>query len=443
MPDRSRPDEVLCLDIGSTWTKGALVAGGCLLGSAQHVTTPPEVMDGVAAVTAELGATAVPRLACSSAGGGLRLAVVGQERLVSAEAGYRAALSAGAMVVHVTAGALDTVAVDGLLAVAPDLLLLCGGTDGGDDEVLLHNARILAQARVTMPVVLAGNAAAASRATDLLAAAGSTVIPAGNVLPDIGQLAPEPARRAIRGVFLRHVIGGQRLSADPRFARLVRSVTPDAVLSAVSRLAGVLAGAGQQGAVLVVDVGGATTDVYSAVAPCGQGGDGGDVHAVGLPADRRTVEGDIGMRFSAPGVIAGAEKAGITPGDRLVAAARLRADDVAFVPADATQADVDAELAAVAATLAIRRHLELIDGSLGPAGAGLLVLSGGVFRHASQPALAGIERSLRADAALRPVLRHARLRVDRRYVLAPAGLLAAGGRAAAADALLREHLDGC
>jgi MutL protein len=46
-------------------------------------------------------------LACSSAGGGLRVAPVGHERLVTAEAGHRVALTAGGRVVHVHAGPLD------------------------------------------------------------------------------------------------------------------------------------------------------------------------------------------------------------------------------------------------------------------------------------------------------------------------------------------------
>ena len=66
-------------------------------------------------------------------------------------------------------------------------------------------------------------------------------MPTDNVLPDVGELAPGPARSAIREVFLDHVIGGKGLSRGPRFRRLVRTVTPDAVLSGVSRLAAVLA----------------------------------------------------------------------------------------------------------------------------------------------------------------------------------------------------------
>ncbi|MGH3881061.1 MAG: glutamate mutase L [Actinophytocola sp.] len=415
----------LCLDVGSTWTKGVAVsAAGAVLGVAQHRTTPPEVLDGVAAVTGALPA-ASSVLACSSAGGGLRLAVVGQERLVSAEAGYRVALSAGAKVVHVSSGLLDPAAVRVLRAAAPDVVLLVGGTDGGDEKVLLHNASRLA--RVAVPVVLAGNAAARDEA--LASLSGRRVVPAANVLPDVGELEPGPARVAIREVFLRHVIGGKGLSRGPRFRRLVRTVTPDAVLSGVSRLAGVLAERDEQaGAVLVVDVGGATTDVYSAVSTVES-----TEHAVALPPDRRTVEGDLGMRVSAPGVVAEAQAARLSFPESLVAQARRRHEHVDLVPTTPGESEVDLELARLAVVLAVRRHLQLVDGNLGPRGAGVLILSGGVFRHA--PDLTTVEADLRKH--LGPVLREAEFRVDRDGLLAPAGLLTQSGHAEIADAVLK------
>ncbi len=413
---------VLCLDVGSTWTKGALVSDtGDLLGTAQRPTSPPEVLDGIAAVSDALGGAAEV-LACSSAGGGLRLAVVGQERLVSAEAGYRVALSAGAKVVHVSAGPLDSSGVKALREARPDLLLLVGGTDGGDKTVLLHNARRLA--RFARPIVLAGNVEARTEALDLLA--GRTVVPTDNVLPDVGELAPGPARQAIREVFLQHVIGGKGLSRGPRFRRLVRAVTPDAVLNGVSRLAA----QDREGAVLVVDVGGATTDVYSAVSTM----DNEQERTVALPPDRRTVEGDLGMRWSAPGVVAEAVAEKLIDKSEAVALqqeAARRAADVTWLADDPT---VDLRLAALAAILATRRHLRLVDGRLGPQGAGLLVLSGGVFRHA--PDTTAVEHALRNDPVLRPILKTAAITVDRDYVLAPAGLLADSGRTEAADHLL-------
>jgi uncharacterized protein (TIGR01319 family) len=409
-----------CLDIGSTWTKGALVdETGALIATAQHATTPPEVLDGVKAVLAALGG-ADEVLACSSAGGGLRLAVVGHERLISAEAGHRVALSAGAKVVHVSAGELDGAGIRALRAASPDVVLLVGGTDGGDEKVLLHNASVLARNRIRPPIVLAGNKHAQPRALESLA--GRKVVATDNVLPDVGELAPGPARAAIREVFLSHVIGGKGLSRSAEFRRLVRAVTPDAVLAGVSQLA-------SEDAVLVVDVGGATTDVYSAVStPDAQ------PRAVALPADRRTVEGDIGMRWSAPGIVAEAAVERLTGFDGLQEYAERRAADVDFVPDTPEESEVDLRLAALAAILAVRRHLRLVEGKLGPRGAGLLVLSGGVFRHA--PDLSPVISLLRADPVLRPAIREARIVVDRDYVLAPAGLLASHGGVESAKRLL-------
>ena len=80
-----------------------------LVGTASHpTTTVSDVMDGLDACRRSLGVDdAVPTLACSSAGGGLRLAVVGYEREVTAEAGHRVGLSAGARVEHVAAGPMS------------------------------------------------------------------------------------------------------------------------------------------------------------------------------------------------------------------------------------------------------------------------------------------------------------------------------------------------
>lgn len=412
---------IACVDVGSTWTKGALVtAAGELRATAQHRTTPPEVLDGVAEVQAALG-DADEVIVCSSAGGGLRLAVVGQERLISAEAGHRVALSAGAKVVHVSAGPLAN--VRDLRAAQPDVILLVGGTDGGDTKVLLHNAAALARNRVRAPIVLAGNVKVQAETLDLLA--GRTVIATDNVLPDVGELAPGPAREAIRSVFLKHVIGGKGLSRGPRFQQLVRAVTPDAVLRGVAHLA-----AAHEEPVLVVDVGGATTDVYSSVSTQDEQG------AVGLPVDRRTVEGDIGMRWSARGIVAEAVAERLIAPGELDSQADRRATDIDFVPTTAEESDVDIRLAALAAVVAVRRHLAM--GPLGPRGAGLVVLSGGVFRHADD--VTSVARGLQSDPVLRAVLKHAKVVVDRDYVLAPAGLLVQDGRVDAARRLLADGL---
>ncbi|HEY4627432.1 MAG TPA: glutamate mutase L [Blastococcus sp.] len=393
-----------CVDIGSTFTKAALVdpATGALLATAQAPTTLDDVVTGVLEATA--GFAGVPVVACSSAGGGLRLAVVGYEELISAEAGHRAALSAGARVVHVAAGVLNAAGLAAVRAAEPDVVLLVGGTDAGEASVLRANAGVLAGANWSVPVVLAGNAAVRDEVAAVLRGGGLPVHEADNVLPDIGRLAPESARAAIRAVFLEHVIGGDRLSTDPRLRSWVRAVTPDAVLEGVTVLARVLAPAGVS--VVVLDVGGATTDVYSVPdADAEQATLGRE--AVGVPWRRRTVEGDLGVSWSVDALRAAAAAEGLP------------------VPAEDPLA-----LGEAAATMALRRHLRA-EAGYGAGGAnarsaGLVVLSGGVFRHARPAAVDQVVARVAADAGgAGSVLNGTPVIVDRRYVLAAVGLLAA------------------
>ena len=152
---------VVCVDFGSTFTKAALVdlGSGSVSASAAHPTTiDTDVLDGYDACLAVLSAqdrraTGAEVLACSSAGGGLRIAVVGNEELVTAEAGRRVALSSGGRVVSVYAVAgrpTENPAEDaGEPGVGPgawlsdldaDVVLLTGGTDGGNAEALLTGA---------------------------------------------------------------------------------------------------------------------------------------------------------------------------------------------------------------------------------------------------------------------------------------------------------------
>ena len=449
------PRWVACVDTGSTFTKAAAVAiegpdAGRLLATAAVPTTVGPGLDvltglddAVAALVAEAGGEPAEIRACSSAGGGLRLAVVGHERVVTAEAGARVGLSAGAKVVHVSSGRLDRAGLDALAAARPDVLLLVGGTDGGDAEVLLHNAARLASSGPRVPIVLAGNVDARDDAVALLHARRRTVVACANVLPRIGVLDPLPARGAIRDVFVRHVIGGKGLTRGPRFARLVRGATPDLVLAGVELLAD--SGAGD---VLLVDVGGATTDVYSALTPDAEES---ELHreVVEVMWRGRTVEGDLGMRWSSTGVVDAARSERLVAADdveALAAEALRRHDDPGWLPQDDHDRRTDALLARLALTTALRRHARPAESAEGRtpgrdlSHVSLVIASGGVFRHADDEQL---------DAMLAPVTGdHAggwrvpaspRITVDRRYVVAAAGLLAPD-HAHAAVALLQHAL---
>ncbi|MFY1692320.1 glutamate mutase L [Plantactinospora sp. WMMB782] len=438
----------VCADVGSTWTKVAVLdlADGTLLASASvRTTVGTDVLHGldaaVAQATAGLPGAAAPWYVCSSAGGGLRLAVLGYEELVTARAGHQVGLSAGARVVHVGAGRLDGAGLAALRAARPDVVLLVGGTDGGDAEVLTANAGRLARARFRVPVVVAGNAVAAPAVAELLAGRGVPVTVAGNVLPSIGVLAPQPARSAIREVFLRHVIGGKRLSRGSRFAALVRAATPDAVLTGVEVLADRLGGD-----LLVVDVGGATTDVYSVLVP-DERDSGPGRPAAGTLWRARTVEGDLGVRWSAPGVVrAAAAERLLSPGEEepLAAVAGTLAADPGRLVGGGPERAAERRIAALAAVLAVRRHARGGDGAAGQPARDLrevrlLVGSGGVFRHAGPDAAGLLDGVLTDYPGGWALPRSARTVVDVTYVLAAAGLLAAAHPGAAAG-LLHRHL---
>ena len=439
----TQPPAVVCVDFGSTWTKAALVelGGGALLGTASHPTTiETDVLEGYdACLSALTGQDArggdAEVLACSSAGGGLRIAVVGNEELVTAEAGRRVALSSGGKVVLVLSGGLDDAKLAGLRAAEPDVVLLVGGTDGGNAEVLEGDAAFLSAHAWAGPVVVAGNVESQGTVAALLDAGATPYVLADNVVPRIGVLAPDSARRAIREIFLSHVIGGKHLSSrdsGERFAAMVRGATPDVVLTGVELLARGL-GAEHPGAgdVVVVDVGGATTDVHSVV-ELDPEDSGLAREVVATTPVTRTVEGDLGMRWSAVTTVEAAGR------EDLADAAAARRSRPGWVPDSHGEQDVDLDIAAAAVRIALERHAGRSKVVVSPEGrvversgkdlreVDLLVGSGGVLRHGGPDAVRRVLLPSTGDDLEGgwQLPRAPRVVVDSDYVLAAAGLLA-------------------
>lgn len=440
-------DIVVCVDVGSTYTKAAAVDAdtGVLIGSASRPTTlGTDVMDGLkAAAEAAVpkGANVVDTLVCSSAGGGLRLGVVGNEPLVTARAAYRAGLSAGARVVEVCAGDLGKADMERLAEARPDVVLLAGGTDGGDETALRAHAEALAASEVRAPVVFAGNTAAEADLRGLFTGAGIDMTCVDNVLPRIGSLNPVPARTALREVFLRHVISGKHLSAHAGFTDMVKAATPDAVLTGIELLADLI---GED--LLAVDVGGATTDVYSVLTPDAEMS-GPRAEVAGTAWRSRTVEGDLGVRHTATGIVEAAEAAGLHPDPGLREAARHRTEHPDFRAETEAERRTDVEISALAVTVAVGRHArgERIGGPTEPLRGGkdlaaveLVIGSGGVLRRGPGTAERWLAEAVCGHTAggFRPP-EAPRVVIDAAYALAPAGLMAANGHRAAAEGMLR------
>ena len=240
-------------------------------------------------------------ISTSSAGGGLQMLVTGVVRGMTAESAKRAALGAGAIVLDVLAAndkRRPHEQIQRIRDIRPDMILMAGGTDGGTVTHVVEMAELIAPAKpqprfggeYRMPVVYAGNAAAAD---EVAACFDESVelLTVPNVRPTLEAETLAPARDAIHELFLEHV-----MQHAPGYPRLIDWTdapimpTPGAVGLILQRIAerdGVNA--------VGVDIGGATTDVFSVF----------ETEATGhQPAFNRTVSANLGMSYSISNVVA-------------------------------------------------------------------------------------------------------------------------------------------
>ena len=205
----------------------------------------------------------------SSAGGGLQVMVVGLVRSMTAESAQRAALGAGAIVMDVLAlddGRRDYERIERMRRLRPDMILISGGVDGGElrrvvemtELVAAANPKARLGAKYELPVIFAGNRDAREAvARALEGKTGLTVV--DNLRPTMERENLGPARAEIQDLFLEHV-----MAQAPGYSKLIEWTdadimpTPAAVgklIEAVARRDGIN--------VVGVDIGGATTDVFS------------------------------------------------------------------------------------------------------------------------------------------------------------------------------------
>ncbi len=362
---------ILLVDFGSTYTKITAVdlAQEVIIARAKSPTTiKTDIMEGFNNAFAQIADTTgiadvsgfETVFAASSAGGGLRIIASGLVPDLTAHAAQMAALNAGGKIIKTFSFELNEQDIDEIIASQPDIVLLTGGTDGGNRKMLLENAAAIAAAAADFTVVLLCNRNVAQEAATRIRASGKKVVVTENVMPKLDALNIDPARAAIRALFLEDIIKAKGLSHVQHLIEGILMPTPSAVMLAVELLSKGVEGEAGLGETLTLDVGGATTDIYSAIE--------------GLPKDplifykgfiepyiKRTVEGDLGLRHNADHII---HETGMA---KMMALCAMKEDDInqildrfkqdaAVLPQTDKERQLDKVMGQQAIAIAVRRH---------------------------------------------------------------------------------------
>lgn len=237
-------------------------------------------------------------LSTSSAGGGLQMLVAGVVSTITTESAERAALGAGAIVMEAISaddGRQDFERIERIRHLKPDIVLVTGGVDGGSTKHVVEMAETLVAAAprprfgdtLKLPVIYAGNAAAAEEVRQILAKIAQVVV-VDNVRPQLEREVLGPAREAIHEFFLSHV-----MSHSPGYGKLM-SWSPVPIMPTPAAVGDIVQSYAQRTAqsVLCVDIGGATTDLFS-VFP----------NREGTSTFNRTVSANLGMSYSIANVL--------------------------------------------------------------------------------------------------------------------------------------------
>lgn len=299
------------------------------------------------------------KLATSSAAGGLRMAVVGLTNSISIEAGRNASFSAGAKVVCNTAGILSESDLLKIEESRAEILLLCGGHEGGNTHSLLKNAQILSESNLTIPIIYAGNSQIEQEVRRTFMITGKECFLAENIIPAVGSLNTEPTAEIIRELFMKRITNMKGVGFVQKEMNEMIVPTPSAVLAAGELLS--LGTETQEGlgSIMMADIGGATTDIYSYMDNKSFTG----AKRIGSPEPfaKRTVEGDLGMRESSISLINEigkdnfAKKCGISK-SKLDEAIEKRITKTEYIALGNEQKSIDYCIACGAISLSARRH---------------------------------------------------------------------------------------
>lgn len=427
--------DILTIEIGSTITKVNAFSGTEKIDSATALTTPDQVMKGFHQAMETLSSTGDVSLnrvgeifAMSSAAGGLRMTVHGLTREMTTRAAEEAALGAGANIAMITAGLLSAREVKKIEALQPNLIMLAGGVEYGEEETVYQNAKTISQTRTDAPVIYAGNVTLREDVGELFKKADKDLYIVENVYPGFDKLNIKPVRAVIQQIFSARLIIAPGIDELKKLSEGEIMPVPAACLIAAETLSA------EVGDLVVIDVGGATTDVHSIVNSVSKNN-----LELQVPS-RRTVEGDIGLFVSAGSVW---EKMGRKGSPRPLKA----------IPGTAEEKQLSMELAAKAIEEGLVRHAGTFMHGTYLSGGGLMV-KGQDLRNVklvvgTGGGLAGLEGGI--NNLRKTIDNHRRnsllpgtesqIRVDRDYVFSACGVFA-GKYPDRARAIMLESIGG-
>lgn len=440
----------LLIDFGSTYTKLTAVdiKNEEIIGTAKAITTiEKDIMIGFNNAYEDLfnqikckNVEFTTKLACSSAAGGLKMVAIGLVPELTAEAAKRAALGAGARVIKVYSYDLTLKEIAEIKNSNLDIILLAGGTDGGNKDCIIHNAKMLAENNVEIPIVAAGNKVAEDEVNRIFQEAGLFYKITDNVMPKLNVLNVEPAREEIRKIFMDKIIVAKGMKNAENYIDGILMPTPAAVLKAAKVLS---EGSDREegvGDLVVVDIGGATTDVHS-IADGEPSKSGVTMRGLEEPFAKRTVEGDLGMRYSAISLLEAASTKKlqgylINENMNIEENCRYRFENIKMIPIKDEEIKFDEAMAKVAVEISMERHSGVLETVFTPCGiiysqvgkdlldVNYFIGTGGVLVHSDEPGeilKAGVFNE--SDPThLKP--KKPEYLIDKTYIMSAMGLLA-------------------
>jgi len=417
-----------------------------------------KILDGERIITPNRAAQGEPRvgvdiyISTSSAGGGLQMMVAGAVQSMTGESAQRCALGAGAIVMDVLAsndGRLPHEKIERIRSLRPDMILLSGGTDGGTVTHVVEMAEYISAAEprprlgisYQLPLIYAGNKDARDRITEILGGKTSLVI-TDNIRPVLERENLGPARTKIHDLFLEHV-----MAQAPGYKKLLEWTgapimpTPAAVGLIMETIA-----KKENLNLIGVDIGGATTDVFSVF--------GGVFN--------RTVSANLGLSYSVSNVLAEAGLASILrwvpfPIEEQTLRNRIKNKMIrpTTIPQTLDELQIEQAIAREALRLALAHHASLATGLKGvqqertisdifeqkTSGESLIdmlqldliVGSGGILSHAPRR----VQAMLMMVDAYEP-LGVTRLSVDSIFMMPHLGVLSTVNEQAATDVFVRD-----